>query len=181
VTEAMIQFPMPDWVRLIPISDVDTAERNLVTLLAGPPDQGQSRLAEYESVASEVIEGAAEQGIWVLGLAIPPGRPPALLSVTGFRLPITVDRHTTTDLLSYLEDHGGPGIAGLRFVPLGYDKTALLFHRNSDSGSQAQAFVPDANGQGCFLFTLAAQHPDRGAELARLLRDIINTAMPQPH
>lgn len=179
MTDAMIHFPLPEWVRLIPVSDVDTAEQNLVALLTGESQEGQARQAEYESVASEVVEGAVEQGIWVLGLVTPPGRPAALLSVTGFRLPVTVDQHTTTDLLSYLEDHGGPGIAGLRFVQLDYGKTALLFHRTSDAGSQAQAFVPDANGQGCFLFTLAAQHPDRAPELAQLLLDIIASPPPR--
>jgi hypothetical protein len=181
MTSSMIQFPLPEWVRLIPIGDVDKAERDLVTLLSDSqdPGQGQVRLAEYEPAASDVIEGAAEQGIWLLGVATPPDRPAALLSVTGFRVPIALDRHATTDLLSYLEDHGGPGIGGLRLAPLGYAQTALLFHRVDRSGSQAQAFVPDTDGQGCFVFTIAAQQPDRGPELLELIRDIVTAAMPQ--
>jgi hypothetical protein len=181
MTSSMIQFPLPEWVRLIPIGDIGNAERDLVTLLTDSQEQGQGqvRLAEYESAASDVIEGAVEQGIWALGLATPPGRPAALLSVTGFRVPITLDRHATTDLLRYLEDHGGPGIGALRLAPLGYAQTALLLHRADRSGSQAQAFVPDANGQGCFLLTLAAQQPDRGPELLELIRSIVTAAMPQ--
>jgi hypothetical protein len=179
MTGTMIQFPLPEWVRLIPIADVDTAERNLVQLIADSQEGGQVGLAEYESAAIDVIEGAVEQGIWVLGLATPPGRHAALLSVTGFQVPVTLDRHATTDLLSYLEDHGGPGISGLRFAQLGYGQTALLLHRTDRSGSQAQAFVPTADGRGCFLFTLAAQQPDRGPELLELIHDIITTATPQ--
>lgn len=181
MASSIIQFPLPEWVRLIPIGDLDKAERDLVTLLSGSQDQGQGqvRLAEYESAASDVIEGAAEQGIWAIGLVTPPGRPAALLSVTGFPVPITLDRHATTDLLSHLEDQGGPGIGGLRLVPLGYAQTALLLHRTDRSGSQAQAFVPDADGQGCFLFTLAAQQPDRGPELLKLIHNIVTAAMPQ--
>lgn len=181
MTSSMIQFSFPEWVRLIPIGDLGKAERDLVTLLSDAQDQGQGqvRLAEYESAASDVIEGAAEQGIWALGLATPPGRPAALLSVTGFRVPIAFDRHTITDLLSHLEDQGGPGIGGLRLAPLRYAQNALLLHRADRSGSQAQAFVPDAQGQGCFLFTLAAQQPDRGPELLELIRNIVTAAMPQ--
>ncbi|HEV2779009.1 MAG TPA: hypothetical protein VGX25_06360 [Actinophytocola sp.] len=178
MTNTLIHFPLPEWVQLIPICDVDTAEQTMVNIIANSQDHGQARLAEYESAASDVIDGAIEHGIWVLGLATPPGRPAALLSVTGFQVPITLDRHTTTDLLSYLEAHGGPGIAGLRFAPLSYGQTALILHRTDSSGSQAQAFVPDADGQGCFLFTLAAQQPDRGAELLELVREIVTTAMP---
>lgn len=178
MTDTEVHFRLPEWVRLVPISDIDTAEQNLVTLIASSHAQGQSGIAEYESAASEVIEGAVDHGIWLLGLATPPGLPPALLSVTGFQVPITLDRHITTDLLSYLEHKGGPGITGLRFAPLSYGRTALLFHRSSPAGSQAQAFVPDASGRGCFLFTLAAQQPDRGAELLQLVHDIITSAMP---
>lgn len=173
-----IHFRLPTWVRVIPIGDIDTAERDLTTLIATSHGQGQTGLADYESAAAEVIEGAAAQGIWLLGLVTPPNRPAALLSVTGFKVPITLDRHTTTDLLSHLEHEGGPGITGLRFVSLSYGQVALLFHRTTNSGSQAQAFVPDAPGQGCFLFTLAAQQPDRGAELSRLVHDIITSAVP---
>lgn len=177
MTAAEVRFSLPEWVRLIPVADIDTAERNLATLIATSHDQGQSGLAEYESAAAEVVEGAAEHGVWLLGLAAPPGRPPALLSVTGFQLPVTLDRHSTTDLLSHLEQEGGPGIAGLRFAALDYGQTALLLHRTGPSGAQAQAFVPDATGRGCFLFTLAAQQPDRGAELLELVRDIVTSAM----
>jgi hypothetical protein len=179
MTDTEVHFRLPEWVRVIPIADIDTAERNLATLIATSHEQGQSGLAEYESAASEVVEGAAAHGVWLLGLATPPGRPPALLSVTGFQLPITLDRHTTTDLLSYLEHEGGPGITGLRFARLGYGQTALLFHRTSNSGAQAQAFVPDVTGRGCFLFTLATQQPDRGAELLELVQNIITSAMPK--
>jgi hypothetical protein len=179
MTGTVIQFPLPEWVRLIPIGDVDTAEQTLVTLIADSQHDGQVGMAQYESAAIDVVGGAMEQGIWALGLATPPGRPAALLSVTGFRVPVTLDRHATTDLLSYLEDQGGPGIVGLHFAELGYGQTALLLHRTDISGSQAQAFVPDAAGQGCFLLTLAAQQQDRGPELLELVRDIVIAAMPQ--
>jgi hypothetical protein len=179
MTDTVIQFPLPEWVQLIPIGDVDTAERTLVTLIADSQDDGQVGMAEYESAAIDVVGGAIEHGIWALGLATPPGRRAALLSVTGFRVPVTLDRHATTDLLSYLEGQGGPGIVGLRFAELGYGQTALLLHRTDISGSQAQAFVPDTDGRGCFLFTLAAQEPDRGPELFELVRDIVTAATPQ--
>jgi hypothetical protein len=173
-----VHFQLPEWVRLIPIGDIDTAERNLVTILAASHDEGQAGLAEYESAAAEVVEGAAAHDIWLLGLATPPGRPPALLSVTGFQLPFALDRHATTDLLNSLEYDGG--VAGVRLAPLHYGLTALLLHRTSDAGAQAQAFVPDPTGRGCFLFTLAAQQPDRGAELLQLTHDIITSVMPKP-
>lgn len=181
MNRAGLQFPLPAWVRLIPIGDADTAERDLATLLVDsqPPGQGHVRVAEFESVASDVVAGAVEAGVWLLALATPPGRPAALLSVTGFRVPGGLDRHTTTDLLSQLEDSGGPGMTGARLVRLEYGQTALLVHRADSSGSQAQAFVPDAEGGGCFLFTLAAQQPDRGPELLELIRAVVTAAAPR--
>jgi hypothetical protein len=177
VTDNMLHFPLPEWIHMIPIGDADTAERDLVTLLTDSRHQGQAqiRLAEFESAASDVIAGAVDQGIWMLGLVTPPSQPAALMSVTGFRVPITLDKHTTTDLLSHLERHGGPGIAGLRFARLAHAQTALLLHRTGRSGSQAQAFIPDTDGGGCFLFTLAAPQPNRGPNLLELLHDIITT------
>ena len=176
MTDAMTYFAVPGWVRLIPVADLGTAERHLVDLLVDSPDQtrAQARLAEFESAASDVVEGAAEHGIWLLGLATPPGRPAALLSVTGFRMPL--GRHGSTELLSHLEDQGGPGIDGLRLVPLDYGRTAVVLHRVDRSGSQGQAFVPDAEGDGCFVFTLAAPEPDRGPELLDLVREIVAAA-----
>jgi hypothetical protein len=130
----MLQFPLPEWVRPIPIGDAAS---------------------------------------WMFALVTPPGRPAALLSVTGFQVPGARDRHATTDLLSDLEDRGGPGIAGARLARLEHGRTVLLLHRADSSGSQAQAFVPDADGGGCFLFTLAARQPDRGPDLLELIRVVV--------
>ncbi|HEX6354037.1 hypothetical protein [Actinophytocola sp.] len=180
VNRALLQFPLPEWVRLIPMGDSDTAEGDLVALLsdAQPERQGFVRGAEFESIASDVVAGAVEAGIWLLALATPPGRPAALLSVTGFRVPGTADQYTTTDLLSQLEDRGGPGIEGARLTRLEHGQTALLMHRTDSSGSQAQAFVPDADGGGCLLFTLAAPQPDRGPELLELICEVVTAAVP---
>jgi hypothetical protein len=59
-----------------------------------------------------------------------------------------------------------------------YGQTAVLLHRVDRSGSQGQAFVPDAEGDGCFVFTLAAPQPDRGPELLDLAREIVVASTP---
>jgi hypothetical protein len=178
----MLQFPLPGWVRLLPVGTTGSAEQDLVTTLADAPPEGHGlvRGAEFESVASDVIAGAVGVGSWLLALATPPGRPAALLSVTGFQVPGTAGRHTTTELLSQLADRGGPGMAGASLVRLEHGQTVLLTHHTDSSGSEAQAFVPDADGRGCFLFTLAASQPDRGPELLGLIRDVVTTAVPAP-
>lgn len=172
-TSPTVRFPLPEWVRLVPIAAADAAERTLTELIADSQEDGQTGRAEYEAAASDVIEGAVDQGVWALGLATPPGAPAALLAVTGFTLPVAFDRHATTALLNLVEDQGAHGT---RLVRLDYGQTALLLHRRDRSGAQAQAFVPDPDGGGCFVLTLAATQPDRGPELLDLLRAVVAVA-----
>jgi hypothetical protein len=173
----MISIPLPDWVHTVRIDDADTATERLTRLLAGSQERGRVGLGELESAASQVVEGAVERGVRMLGLVRPPGRPAALLSVAALELDTPLDRHAATELRSFLADRGGAGVTGLRTLPVeGLGKVVLL-HRIDPSGAQAQAVIAESDGTHWYLLTLAAQQADRGPELQQLLEDLVAVAV----
>ncbi|HEY0637349.1 MAG TPA: hypothetical protein VGD67_06860 [Pseudonocardiaceae bacterium] len=173
----MIRFPLPDWVQPVPLSDVETATARMTELLVAAQERGRVGRGELESAAGQLVEDAVDQGIWLLALARPPGRPAALLSAVGFPAPARLDRHSAVELTSYLTDRGGPGVAGVESVPLAWDDRAVLAHRSDASGAQAQALLTDADGGTCYLLTLAGQEADRGPELLAVLRELVAAAV----
>ena len=173
----MISIPLPDWVQTVRIDDPDGATQQLTRLLAGAQERGRVGLGELESAASQVVEGAVEQGVRMLGLVRPPGRPAALLSVAALELETPLDGPAATQLTSFLADRGGPGVTGLRSKPAGELGKVVLLHRVDPSGAQAQAVVAEPDGRHWYLLTLAAQQPDRGPELQELLEDLIGAAV----
>ena len=171
-----VRLALPDWVHPVPLGDVDTATARLADVLAEAQERGRVGRGELEAAASQVVEEAFEQGLWLLCLVRPPGRPAALLSVLGVEAPTGMDEHAATDLASVLEDRGGPGLSGVQKVPLDELGTAVLAHRVDASGAQAQAVVAEAAGGAWYLLTLASQDGDRGAELHGVLLDLVHTA-----
>jgi hypothetical protein len=176
----VISIPLPDWVRTVRIDgrdDVESATTRFAGLLAEARERGRVGLGELESAACEVVEGAVEQGVWLLGLVRPPGRPAALLSVAALGLETPLDRHAVTHLTTYLADRGGTGVADLRSMPVESLGTVVLLHRVDASGAQAQAVIAEPNGSHWYLLTLAAPEADRGPELQRLLGDLVGAAV----
>lgn len=168
-----VHLPLPDWVQPVALDHEDTATARLTELLVAAQERGRVGRGELESAASQVVEEAMAQGVWLLGLARPPGRPAALLSVIGIAAPPPMDRHVATDLASYLADRGGPGLSAVRKLNAGALGTAVLAHRTDQSGAQAQAVVAEADGGAWYLLTLAAQQADRGPELVEVLAEIV--------
>jgi hypothetical protein len=176
----VISIPLPDWVRTVRIDgrdDVEGATTRLAGLLAEARELGRVGLGELDSAACEVVEGAVEQGVRLLGLVRPPGRPAALLSVAALELETPLDQHVATHLATYLTDRGGPGVTDLRSMPVEGLGRVVLLHRVDASGAQAQAVIAEPNGRHWYLLTLAAQQADRGPELQRLLGDLVGAAV----
>ena len=176
----MISIPLTDWVRTVRIDgrdDVEAATLRLAELLAAARERGRVGLGELESAASEVVEGAVEQGVRLLGLVRPPGRPAALLSVAALELETPMDQHVATELTTHLADRGGPGVTGLRSMPVEGLGRVVLLHRVDASGAQAQAVIAESDGSHWYLLTLAAPQADRGPELQSLLTDLVGAAV----
>jgi hypothetical protein len=165
-----IRLALPEWVRTIRLHDVETATREFTDLLAAAQERGRVGRGELESAASQVVEEAFEQGVRVLGLVRPPGRPAALLSVLGLDLGAPLDDRA---LRAFLLDRGGPGICGLRSFDVEGVGRVVTLHRSDASGAQAQAVLADPDGENWYLLTLAAQDTSRGAELQDLLVGLI--------
>jgi len=89
-----------------------------------------------------------------------------------------VEDHLRASVRSLLADRGGPGVTGLRSVPVDGLGTVVLLHRVDRSGAQAQAVVAEADGSHWYLLTLAAQDGDRGPELQDLLAELVGAATP---
>lgn len=177
----MISIPLPDWVRTVRIDDAEepgAATEHFTELLVRAQERGRVGRAELESAASQVVEGAAEQGVRVLGLVRPPGRPAALLSVAALELETPLDATAATELTGRLADRGGPGVTGLRSMPVDGLGTVVLLHRTGESGAQAQAVIAEADGRHWYLLTLAAQDGERGPELQSLLAELVGAATP---
>lgn len=169
-----ISLPLPDWVRVIRMHDVDSATQELTDLLAEAQERGRMGRGELESAASQVVEEAFEQGVRLLGLVRPPGQPAALLSGLGLDLDTPLDAQVATTLSALLADRGGPGIEGLHRMPGADDgPTVVALHRRDASGAQAQVVLAEPDGSHWYLLTLAAQDGDRGPELQRLLLDLV--------
>lgn len=173
----MISIPLPDWVQTVRIDDPDTATQQLTQLLTDAQERGRVGAGELESAASQVVEGAVEQGVRMVGLVRPPGRPAALLSVAALDLQTPLDQHAATELTSFLGDRGGPGVTDLRTLPAGRFGKVVTLHRVDPSGAQAQAVVAEADGERWYLLTLAAQQHDRGPELQELLEELVGAGV----
>lgn len=171
-----ISLPLPDWVRVIRMHDVDGATSQLTELLVDAQERGRVGRGELESAASQVVEGAFQQGVRLLGLVRPPGRAAALLSGLGLDLETPLDGSAGAMMSAYLADRGGPGIEGLRRVSTDGAGTVVTLHRRDGSGSQAQVVLAEPDGAHWYLLTLAAQDGDRGPELQQVLLDLVRDA-----
>lgn len=172
-----IKLPLPDWVRTIRLHDAETATSELTELLAEAQDRGRVGRGELESAASQVVDEALEQGVRLLGLVRPPGRPAALLSGLGLRLETPLDGPATVAMSAYLADRGGPGVQGVRTVSVDGVGPVVSLHRRDASGAQAQAVIAEPDGEHWYLLTLASQDGERGAELQDLLLELVHGAV----
>lgn len=171
-----ISLPLPEWVQVVRMHDVDTATARLTDLLVDAQERGQVRRGELESAASQVVEEAFEQGVRLLGLVRPPGRPAALLSGLGLGMETPLDASTGAAMASWLADRGGPGVEGLRRVGTDGAGIVVTLHRRDPSGAQAQAVLAEPDGEHWYLLTLAAQDGERGQELQELLLELVRDA-----
>jgi hypothetical protein len=167
-----IRLALPGWVHTIRLHDVDSATHELTELLAEAQERGRVGRGELESAASQVVEEAFEQGVRLLGLVRPPGRPAALLSGLGLELETPLD---IVAMSAYLADRGGPGIDGLRTGAVDGVPVVTL-HRRDGYGAQAQAVLAEPDGERWYLLTLASRDGDRGAELQQVLLDLVRGA-----
>jgi len=171
-----IQLPLPDWVRTVRLHDPAGATEELTELLADAQERGQVGRGELESAASQVVDEAFEQGVRLLGLVRPPGRPAALLSAIGLDLDTPLDGPAGVAMSAYLRDRGGPGIGGLRTEPVDGVGPVVSLHRRDAHGAQAQAVIAEPDGKRWYLLTLASQDGERGAELQDLLLELVRGA-----
>ncbi len=184
-----ISLPLPEWVRVVRMHDVDSATQQLTDLLVDSQERGRVGRGELESAASQVVDEAFRQGVRLLGLVHPPGRPAALLSGMGLDLDTPLDGQVGAMMSAHLADRGGPGIDGLRAVDTGdalrgndsgSDSggvgTVVTLHRSDASGAQAQVLLAEPDGEHWYLLTLAGQDGDRGAELQQVLLDLVRGA-----
>lgn len=173
-----VKISVPPWVHTVRVDDVETATLRLTELLVEAQERGHVGRGELESAASQIVEEAFERGVRLLGLVRPPGAPAALLSVLALDLDTPLNEHAATDLTSFLADRGGPGVTDLRKVEIDGLGKVVFLHRANASGAQAQAVVAEPDGERWYLLTVAAQQPDRGPELQRLLEELVTTATP---
>jgi len=168
-----IKLSLPGWVRTVRLHDPDSATAEFTELLAQVQERGRVGRGELESAASQVVDGAFEHGVRLLGLVQPPGRPAALLSVLGLQLRLPMDGPAAAAMSAFLADRGGPGVQSLRTEPVDGVGPVVSLHRRDASGAQAQAVIAEPDGEHWYLLTLAGQDPTRGAELQDLLQDLV--------
>lgn len=169
-----ITLPLPEWVRTIRLLDVDSATAEFIELLVRAQERGRVGRGELESAASQVVEEAFEQGVRLLGLVRPPGRPAVLLSGAALELETPMDGEATAAMTAFLADRGGPGIAGLRTLAVDGLGTVVTLRRHNASGAQAQAVLAEPEGERWYLLTLASQDTGRGEELQALLVELLH-------
>ena len=171
-----ISLPLPEWVHVVRMHDVESATYQLTELLVDAQERGRVGRGELESAASQIVDEAFREGVRLLGLVRPPGRPAALLSGMGLDLDVELDGEVGAVMSAWLADRGGPGIAGLRTFGVDGVGTVVTLHRRDASGAQAQAVLAEPDGTHWYLLTLAGQDDDRGPELQDVLLDLVRGA-----